>query len=166
MNIRAAKIQDIPGMLQLINNYAEKGLMLPRSKLSLYETLQNFLVIEDEEKIVGVGGLHILWEDLSEIRSLAVSDQHSGQGLGSRLVEELENRAKFLGIPRVITLTYQKEFFEKSGYKVVNKETLSHKVWKDCLNCPKYHACDEIAMIKHVLPISSEQEKQEMKTSV
>ncbi len=171
MNFRAATIHDILGMMDLINIYAEQGLMLPRSKLSLCETLQNFMVIEDQGKIVGVGGLHILWEDLSEIRSLAIAPDYAGQGLGTALVEKLEDRAKVLGIPRVITLTYQKRFFEKSGYEVVEKEQLSHKVWKDCLNCPKYHACDEIAMIKRIEPVVPQQaesvkEQEKLGTSV
>lgn len=165
VQFRQAKVNDIPGMMKLINAYAEQGLMLPRTKLSLCETLQCFMVIEDNGEIVGVGGLHILWEDLAEIRSLAIASSKAGQGLGKALVERLEHKAAELGISRVISLTYQKTFFAKSGYEVVQKETLPHKVWKDCLGCPKYHNCDEIAMIKHVLPAAARQ-KQHAATTV
>lgn len=165
MNYRQAVVQDIPGMMKLINSYADQGLMLHRSKLSMCETLQCFMVIEDDGEIVGVGGLHILWEDMAEIRSLAIASNYKGQGLGKVLVGHLEKRAVDLGIPRVISLTYQEDFFAKMGYVVVAKETLPHKVWKDCLNCAKYHNCDEIAMEKYVTPNQSFAQKTEEKVT-
>lgn len=155
MIIRQATIKDLDCMVDLINMYAEKGLMLPRSKLSLCENLTCFSVVEDParpEQIVGVGGLHILWEDLAEIRSLVIDPDYAGQGLGKKLVEHLCERARSLYIHRVMALTYEEQFFSRCGFRVVDKETLPHKVWKDCINCSKFPACDEIAVIKEVLP--------------
>jgi amino-acid N-acetyltransferase len=155
MFIRKAKIQDLDGMMALINEYAQQGLMLPRSKLSLCETLHCFSVVIDNEgevsepgTVIGVGGLHILWEDLAEVRSLAISEKAKGKGLGKKLVNHLVDEAEQIGLRRVMSLTYQHEFFEKCAFYVVQKETLPHKVWKDCVNCSKFPSCDEIAMIK------------------
>jgi amino-acid N-acetyltransferase len=155
MIIRKAKIQDLDGMMTLINEYAQQGLMLPRSKLSLCETLHCFSVVIDDEgevsekgTVVGVGGLHILWEDLAEVRSLAISEKAKGKGLGKKLVNHLVDEAEQIGLRRVMSLTYQLDFFLKCDFHVVEKETLPHKVWKDCINCSKFPSCDEIAMIK------------------
>ena len=160
MLIRRAKIQDLDGMVELINEYAQQGLMLSRSKLSLCETLSCFSVVVDNEgevtppgSVVGVGGVHILWEDLAEIRSLAISDKTRGKGLGKLLVQHLVEEAEEMGIKRVMALTYQTHFFEKCGFSVVSKESLPHKVWKDCINCSKFPACDEIAVIKELSPV-------------
>jgi len=161
MIIRRAKIRDLDGMVELINEYAQQGLMLPRSKLSLCETLSCFSVVIDDlgevgppNTVVGVGGVHILWEDLAEIRSLAISEKTKGRGLGKLLVQHLVKEAEEMGIKRVFALTYQTQFFEKCGFTVVPKESLPHKVWKDCINCPKFPACDEIAVTKDLNPES------------
>lgn len=152
MIIRQATIKDLNGMVELINMYAEKGMMLPRSKLSLCETLTCFSVVEDSNCIIGVGGLHILWEDLAEIRSLVIAPEYAGKGIGKQLVVHLCERAQALEIKKVMALTYQEKFFHHCGFEVVSKESLPHKVWKDCINCSKFPACDEIAVIKEVLP--------------
>ncbi|RKD27071.1 GNAT family N-acetyltransferase [Ammoniphilus oxalaticus] len=157
MKIRQATIKDLDAMVELINMYAEKGLMLPRSKLSLCENLTCFSVVEDPdhpERVAGVGGLHILWEDLAEIRSLVIGPDYAGKGLGKMLVEHLCEQARQLHIRRVMALTYEEKFFNRCGFRIVDKETLPHKVWKDCINCSKFPACDEIAVIKEVLPVA------------
>jgi len=157
MKIRQATIKDLNEMVDLINMYAEKGLMLPRSKLSLCETLPCFVVVEDPkdpQRVIGVGGLHILWEDLAEIRSLVIAPDYAGKGIGKLLVEYLCQRAKDLEIQRVMALTYQEKFFINCGFHIIEKEHLPHKVWKDCINCAKFPACDEIALIKEVIPVS------------
>lgn len=149
MRIRNAIMNDVEAIHQMINEYATEGLMLPRSKLSLYETLQCFIVAEEEEtnRVVGVAGLHILWMDLSEIRSLAVARDYKGRGIGKALVQHLHQQADQLGIARVLSLTYQVDFFHACGYEIVKKESLPHKVWKDCINCSKFPSCDENAML-------------------
>ena len=147
LTVRQATMRDVDAMLEIINEYASKGMMLPRTKLSVCENLQSFVVAHDGESVVGVAGLHILWEDLAEIRSLAISERAQGMGAGKKLVLHLVEQCRMLGIKRVLALTYQKAFFEKCGFWIVAKESLPQKVWKDCINCSKLPMCDEIAMI-------------------
>lgn len=150
LTIRHARTSDVDQMLMIINQYAQQGIMLPRSKISILESLQSFIVAYDGQNVVGVAGLHILWEDLAEIRSLAIAEGAKGMGVGKRLVLSLVDESERLGIRRVLALTYQKEFFEKCGFRVVAKESLPQKVWKDCINCSKLPFCDEIAMIREL----------------
>lgn len=147
---RKAKMTDVENLHTLINSYATKGLMLPRSRSMIYESLREFTVVEDDGKFLGTGGLHIIWEDLAEIRALALVESATGRGIGRKLVEMLVEEARSLGIPRVFALTYQKEFFEKCGFRLIDKEEMPHKVWKECINCPKFPNCDEYAMMKEV----------------
>lgn len=147
MIIRKAKMRDVEVIHALINDYANQKVMLARSRHSLYEGLREFTVAELDGKIVGVGGLHILWEDLAEIRALAIDPAFAKQGLGRQLVESLTEEAKALGVPSLFTLTYQVGFFEKCGFTIVPMDTLPHKVWKECMDCPKFPKCDETALV-------------------
>lgn len=147
---RKAIMNDVEELHSLINHYAQQGLMLPRPRSLFYEALREFTVVEENGKFLGTGGLHIIWEDLAEIRALALVDEAQGRGIGAKLVEVLADEARELGISRVFALTYQKGFFEKCGFMLVEKEDLSQKVWKDCINCPKFPNCDENAMIREV----------------
>ncbi|WP_255668467.1 N-acetyltransferase [Brevibacillus daliensis] len=147
--VRQATIQDVDQMLEIINFNAAKGLMLPRTKLSICEHLQSFIVAYDGQGVIGMGGLHILWEDLAEIRSLAIAERAQGLGIGKKIVIALVEQATNLGIQRVLSLTYQVDFFHKCNFHIVQKETLPQKVWKDCINCSKLPMCDEIAMIRY-----------------
>lgn len=147
MEIRSATVQDVLPMQKLIQHFAQEGLMLPRSDRSLYEHLQCFVVATHEGEVMGTAGLHILWRDLAEIRSLAVHPSAQGQGIGRRIVENLTQRAKNLGITQVLSLTYQTAFFTKLQFETVQKETLPHKIWKDCIHCKKFYHCDEVAMV-------------------
>lgn len=150
MHYRKARMTDMEAIHSLITHYGEQGLMLVRSRSMLYESLREFTIAEDNEKLMAAGSLHILWEDLAEIRALAVSPQAVGQGVGKSLVQALVQEAKALGIPKVFALTYQPEFFKKVGFKVVDKDTLPHKVWRECINCPKFPNCDETALLLEV----------------
>ena len=145
--IRKAKMADVEGMHGLINSYAQQGLMLARSRNTLYENLREFTVAEADGKVVGVAGLHILWEDLVEIRATAIDPEYIKQGIGSQIVESLIQETKELGIPKVFALTYQPGFFAKNGFQLVPMDSLPHKVWKECINCPKFPKCDETAML-------------------
>ena len=147
MLIRKAKLSDSEAMHKLVNYYAKKGLMLPRSRSALYEYIRNYSVMEDNGEVIGVGALSILWSDLAEVRTLAVKENYAGQGIGKQLVEHFLAEAKELGIKKVFTLTYQTEFFEKCGFKTISKDDMPHKIWKDCLNCPKFPNCDEVLMV-------------------
>ena len=146
--IRKATVSDVPVMAQLINDNAELGLMLPKSLASLYETVRAFHVVEDEGKVVGLCALTIIWANWGEIASLAVDRRQRGQGLGRQLVQACLDEAKAVGIPRVMTLTYEQAFFEKLGFTVLDRQKLPLKVWSECVRCPKNQACDEIAMFK------------------
>ena len=143
MLIRKARLSDVEEILTLVNNYAAEGLMLSKSRSLLYEHIRDFSVLETDGVIAGVGGLHILWDDLAEIRSLAVKKEFSYRGFGSQLVQFFLNEAKELNIPRVFTLTYQVEFFQKQGFYLVDKNNMPQKIWRECINCPKFPNCDE-----------------------
>jgi len=147
LKIRKAKISDIKEVHKLINDFAKKGEMIPRSLNELYEKLRDFVVSEDKDKISGVSALHILWEDLAEIRSLAVRKEYQRKGIGQRLVRECLKEAKSLGIKRVFALTYNPEFFRKLGFADIDKSELPQKIWGDCVRCPKFPECDEFALI-------------------
>ncbi|WP_456341551.1 N-acetyltransferase [Thermovibrio sp.] len=144
--VRKARITDAERIQFLINEYAKLGLMLPRSIQSIYENIRDFWVYEEKGEVLGVCALTIFWGDLAEIRSLAVDSKHTGRGIGTALVKRALEEAKEFGIPRVFTLTYQVKFFEKLGFKVIDKEKLPHKIWRDCINCVKFPNCDETAM--------------------
>lgn len=151
--IRHAQILDIPAAQAIINEAAEYGLMLPRSLASMYEDLRDFhvAVATDDsgaERIVGVCGLKVVWANLAEVYALAVTPDQRGKGLGRQLVLSCVDEAEELGIRRLMTLTYQQEFFEKLGFAVVDRQQLPLKVWSECIRCPKNQACDEIAMIR------------------
>lgn len=154
MQYRKATMADIPAIHGLINEYALQGLMLRRPMLYLYESVRDFVVAIDEAtgNLVGVGGLHIMWQDLAEIRSLAVHPSTKGKGVGKGIVEYLVEEGRQMGLKRIFALTYQQGFFEKCGFDVVQKETLPQKVFKECVYCDKFHCCDEIAMIRYLVP--------------
>lgn len=147
MQVRKATVADVIPMQQLIQKFASQGLMLPRTEKALYEHLQCFKVAVIDDIVVGCAGLHILWGNLAEVRSLAVDERCHGLGVGRALVEAVIQDAYQLQIEKVLSLTYQTIFFEKLGFYVVDKETLPHKVWKDCVFCSKFASCDEIAMV-------------------
>lgn len=147
MKIRKAKISDIKTVHKLINEFAKKGEMLPRSLNELYEKIRDFFIAEENGEIKGVCALHILWDDLAEIRSLVVKKEAQKQGVGSLLIKKCLNEAKHFGIKRVFVLTYIPDFFEKFGFQEIDKAKLPQKIWSDCIKCPKFPECDEIALI-------------------
>lgn len=147
--IRKARVNEIPEIQKMLAGHAQRGDMLPRSLSELYDNLRDIFVYLDDDKpeIIGTCSMHICWEDLAEIRSLAVREPHQGQGIGKKLVEACLAEAITLGLHRIFVLTYQVEFFQKIGFQVVDKGTLPHKIWADCLKCIKFPECDETAMI-------------------
>lgn len=134
-------------MQRLINDFARREEMLPRSLNELYENIRDFYICEDKGEIIGLCALHILWEDLAEIRSLAVKREFQRKGIGMRLLKRCLQEAKRLGIRRVFALTYFPDFFQKAGFRRVEKSQLPQKIWGDCLRCPKFPECDEDAVI-------------------
>ncbi|MDD2421529.1 MAG: N-acetyltransferase [Heliobacteriaceae bacterium] len=147
MILRKAHMSDVEAIHALISQYAAEGLMLPRSRSKLYEGLRDITVAEENAEVVGTGCLHILWEDLAEVRGLAIQKKAQGRGIGRAIVNILLAEAKELGINRVFALTYQEAFFRHCGFRVVSKDLLPHKVWKECIECPKFPNCDEAAML-------------------
>ena len=150
ITIRRAAAKDIKTVHRLLSLYGGQGLLLARPLSELYDHLRDFFVLAKpgiDEGVVGACALGICWEDMAEIRSLAVAKGYQGQKLGSRLVLACLEEARALGIKRVFALTYVEAFFTKMGFKVVEKSTLPHKIWADCLRCSKYPDCDETAMI-------------------
>ncbi len=144
--IRKAKMCDIEEVHRLITYYADRGLMLARSRSLLYEGIREITVAEERGSLLAAGMLHVIWEDLAEIRALAVQPALQKRGIGRRLVEAFLAEARELKIPRVFALTYQPGFFVRCGFRQVPKESLSQKVWKECINCPKFPNCDEEAV--------------------
>ena len=146
MKVEKAKISDVPQMHQLINYFAEKDEMLPRSLSELYENIRDCFVVRDGEKVVACAALHVFWSDLAEIRSLAVAEGSQEQGIGGKLVEACLKEAGELGITTVFCLTYRPDLFEKFGFAKVDKMELPRKVWTECYRCPKFPDCDEVAL--------------------
>ncbi len=147
MKVEKARISDVPQMHQLINSFAEKDEMLPRSLSELYENMRDCFVVRQEGQVVACAALHVFWSDLAEIRSLAVAETNQEQGIGVQLVEACLKEAKELGITTVFCLTYKPALFEKFGFAKVDKMELPRKVWTECYRCPKFPDCDEVALI-------------------
>nr|WP_309123342.1 N-acetyltransferase [Paenibacillus sp.] len=147
---RKATVDDVDFLYELIQGYAESGIMLPRTKEMLREQADTFVVAEIDGRIVGCGALLRLGADLVEVRSLGLDPEYKGQGIGRKIVEQLELQARELGVPKLMALTYEVAFFERNGFTVVNKEIFPEKVWRDCIHCKKQHNCDEIAVLKRL----------------
>lgn len=145
--LRKAQISDIKEIQKLLTHYASRGDMLSRSLSELYESVRDFYIVEEEGKLLGVSALHIVWEDLAEIRSVAVSEDAGRKGVGTQVVQACIDEARELGLKRLFCLTYKPDFFSRFGFRVVDKSELPHKVWGDCIKCVKFPDCDEIAMI-------------------
>lgn len=146
--VRKAEVSDIESLYELIQSYAEKGIMLPRTRAMLADQLDYFVVAEHAGVMIGCGSLCRLGKELVEIRSLGVNPEYKGQGIGTQILSILEQEARKLHIPKLMALTYEVRFFERNGFHVVQKEIFPEKVWKDCVNCKKQHCCDEIAVLK------------------
>lgn len=148
LSYRHATFADVEEIFALIENYASKGIMLPKPHNVLYETIREFAVAVDEEtgKVVGTGALHLTWNELAEIRSMAVHPDYARQGIGAEIVKKLLEDGRKVGVKKFFTLTYSPEFFATLGFKIVEKETLPHKIWKECIDCPKFANCDETGM--------------------
>ncbi|GFO60371.1 acetyltransferase [Geomonas silvestris] len=145
--LRKAKISDVKDIQKLLTNYASRGEMLSRSLSELYDAIRDFYIWEEDGRVLGASALHIVWEDLAEVRSVAVAEDAGRRGIGSQVVGACLEEARVIGLKRVFCLTYKPDFFAKFGFKVVDKSELPHKVWGDCIKCVKFPDCDEIAMI-------------------
>ncbi|MEK6645238.1 MAG: N-acetyltransferase [Candidatus Firestonebacteria bacterium] len=145
--IRKAKLRDIKTIHELINYYAKRDLLLNRSLMELYDHIRDFFICEYKSKIIAICSLNICWQDLAEIRSLAVKKGFQNKGVGTELIKECIKEAKELGIKRVFTLTPSPKFFIKQGFKKTKKELLPQQIWAFCVQCVKFPNCDETALI-------------------
>lgn len=145
--VEKARISDTPQMHKLINYFADRGEMLARPLSEIYENIRDYFVIKDGERVIACAALHVNWEDLAEIKSVAVAEENQRQGTGGRLIKACLKEAKELGIPTVFCLTYKPTFFKRHGFSQVGKMELPQKVWNECFRCPKFPNCDEIALV-------------------
>jgi amino-acid N-acetyltransferase len=159
--IGKAQIRDVEEILELVNGFAASNLMLPRGPQYLYENIRDFVIASDPNVpvysmtetrevlnlIVACGSLHVLWEDIAEVRALAIHPDYQHLGLGSKLVEYMKKEARRLGIHRLFTFTMTEEFFSSLGFKKIKRKELPPKVWGECSRCPKYFRCDEVGMV-------------------
>ncbi len=160
--IQKAQVRDVQEILDLINGYAAADIMLPRGPQYLYENIRDFVIASDHNvpvytmmdtreelhMIVACGSLHVLWDDVAEIRALAIHPDYQHMGLGRKLVDHLIGDARQLGIRRVYTFTLTEDFFRSVGFQHQKREELPAKMWGECSRCPKYFKCDEVGMVK------------------
>ncbi len=147
LKVEKAKIPDVAEMHRLINAFAQKGEMLARPLSELYEEIRDFFVIKKGEQVLACAALHVSWEDLAEVRSMAVNEEWQKRGLGAMLVKACLREASDLGIKTVFCFTYQPDFFKRYNFVYIDKMELPRKVWTDCFRCPKFPNCDETALI-------------------
>ena len=150
MKAEKARINDIPQIHKLVNYFADKGEMLPRALSELYENMRDFFVVRDGEKLVACAALRIFWSDLAEVRAVCVAEEIQDKGAGALLIRACLEEARSMGIETIFCLTYMPGFFERFGFRQVDKNELPRKVWGECLRCPKFPDCDETAMIYNV----------------
>ena len=148
--VEKARIQDVPQIHKLINYFADRDEMLPRSLSEIYENIRDYFVSRQGERVVASAALHVIWSDLAEIRAVAVVKEYQKKGIGTMLVETCLKEAESLGIPTVFCLTYQPAFFEKFGLSQIDKMEMPRKVWTECFRCPKFPDCGEVALIRYL----------------
>ncbi len=142
---------DIPKMQELVKSEVENGVILFRDEDDMANTIRSYMLAKMDGELAGFAALHIYSPKLAEIRSLVIKDSYRGKGLGKALLGALESEGKKLGVSQILTLTYQKEFFEKSGFVEIPKENIpEHKIWADCIKCKHFPICNEISLIKTI----------------
>ncbi len=145
-----AELDDVPGIFTLLKSYSDQGILLPRPKSNIYQSLRDFHVVRNQGTLIACGALLIYTKQLGEVRSLAVHPDYKRLGLGYRIVQCIENEATKLGLTKLMALTYETGFFEKMGFHPVEMSLLPEKVWGACINCHKFRNCDEIAVLKYL----------------
>ncbi len=162
--IQKAQIRDVEEIIELVNGFASRNLMLPRGPQYVYENIRDFVIASDRNVpvysitetrealhlLVACGSLHVLWDDIGEIRALAIHPDYQHLGLGSKLIELLKKEARQLGLKHLFTFTLTEDFFKNLGFKRQSRDELPPKVWGECSRCPKYFKCDEIGMVLEI----------------
>ena len=150
LRLRKATVGDVPQIQRLIKTFADRDEMLHRSHNELLETLRDFFVVEVGGQIMACAAIHVTWDDLAELKSVAVAPTAQGQGYGKIIVDRCLSEARELGLRRVFALTYKPDFFAKRGFRIIDRSMLPHKVWGECIKCHKFPNCNEIAMMYYV----------------
>ena len=150
MQIEKARISDAPQIHGMINHFAGNDEMLARPLSEIYENIRDYFVVRDGERVIACAALHVMWQDLAEIKSVAVAEDKQAQGIGGQLITACLEEAQVLGLPTVFCLTYKPPLFEKYGFSQIDKMELPRKVWAECYRCPKFPDCDEVALIYHL----------------
>jgi amino-acid N-acetyltransferase len=145
-----ARVTDANSMHRLISRFADRGEMLPRALSEIYDGIRDYFVVRKGGQIIACAALQVTWADLAEIRSLAVDEKEQNQNIGSLLIQACLKDAKELGIPTVFCLVRKPAFFEKHGFRLIDKKELPQKVWAECYRCPKFPDCDEVALVCHL----------------
>jgi amino-acid N-acetyltransferase len=151
--VRKARLGDVGEMRRIISHYAERQLMLPKTHLEIYENLRDYSVVTDAGPagaVLACGALHIYWEDLAEVRAVAVDPELGGRGAGTALVKRLLAEAREIGVEKAFVFTYVPDFFSRFGFVEVEHSAMPLKVYNECFQCPKFNQCDEIAMVVHL----------------
>ncbi len=149
-SMRKADLNDTKQIQRLIREFAAENLMLPRSLNEIYENIRDFWVVEHRGDIIACGALHALWQNMAEVKSLAVNQKHQGEGLGAMIVKAALKEGKELKARKIFALTFVPEFFEGLGFKRGKKENMPHKIWSECIKCPHFPDCDEVLVIKEL----------------
>lgn len=142
-----AKVGDAPQIHRLVNYFADRGEMLHRPLSEIYEHIRDYFVIRDDDELIGCAALHVSWEDLAEIKAMAVKEECQRQGLGRLLTDACLEEARALGIPTIFCLTYQQAFYSSIGFRQIDVMHLPRKVWGECYRCAKFPNCEEVAMV-------------------
>jgi amino-acid N-acetyltransferase len=150
MNLRPANVYDAKDIYELLKFYSGRGLLLLRTMSNIYDNIRDFKILETGSQIIGIAALHVCWEDLGEIRSICVKEEFLRKGYGKILSDACIEDADKLKLKKIFVLTYQIDFFKKQGFFIIDKKSLPHKVWAECVNCPKFPNCDEVAMMKEI----------------
>jgi amino-acid N-acetyltransferase len=156
LTVRPARVGDVPGIYEQILVYAEQKQMIRRSMAELYESIREYIVaVDDQKRVVGCVSLHVFWKDLAEIRGLAVAEEVQRMGVGRRLLEACWESARELEIESVFTLTNAVGFFERCGYHRIDKSALPQRIWNECVRCPSFPNCQEVALLRSTDPATA-----------
>ena len=151
MELRKAWVKEAEEIQQFVNRFAADGEVLPRSRANVYENIRDFFVLKDDDgRLTATAALHVVWEDMAEIRSLLVDKPQRGNGYGAKLAQACIDEAEELGIKQVFALTYSPGFFERLGFHQADKASLPHKIWADCIHCPHFPDCNEVPVLRDV----------------
>ena len=148
---RKATLKDIAQMQALVMPEIESGIILMRNDDELATNIRSYTLAVQDAKIVAFNALHIHTPKLAEIRSLIVSEELRGQGIGKKMIELANDEASTLGLKEILVLTYQQSFFETLGFIEISKESIpDHKIWADCIKCKHFPVCNEVSLIKYL----------------